>query len=329
MKEYILVTGSAGFIGYHLASKLALRNCNVINIDNLNNYYDIKFKKERLKKLSQIFKNKKKKFIFKKIDLSKKKNFFNIFKKYRVKKIIHLAAQAGVRYSFKNPRVYAESNLIGFFNVLEACRLYNVKDLVFASSSSVYGESKIFPFKEKDIKNNPLQFYASTKLSNELMAYSYSKIYDIQVIGLRFFTVYGPWGRPDMAYFSFAKKITNNETIKIFNHGDHFRDFTYIEDIVKGILLTIFKKPKKKYQIFNLGFGKPIKLMNLVGYLEKNLKKKAKLKFLKKQKGDMYKTYASIKNFKNSYGYQPKVKLKDGIKKFSNWYLKFVNEKSN
>ena len=259
----------------------------------------------------------------------RKKEFIGIFKQYRINKIIHLAAQAGVRYSFKNPRVYAESNLMGFFNVLEACRLFDIKNLIFASSSSVYGSSKIFPFKEKDITNKPLQFYSSTKLSNEVMAYSYSKIYKINIIGLRFFTVYGPWGRPDMAYFSFAKKIMNEQIIKIFNYGDHYRDFTYIDDIVKGIMLTIFKKPKDKYQIFNLGFGKPIKIMNLVSYLERNLNKKSKLKFLQKQKGDMYKTYASIKKFKKFYGYKPKVDLKEGIKKFSRWYLNFINEKSN
>ena len=245
MREYILITGSAGFIGFHLASKLASKNCNVINIDNLNNYYDVGYKKERLKKLKIIFKNKKKKFIFKKIDVSKKKELFNIFKNYNINKVVHLAAQAGVRYSFENPRVYADSNLMGFFNILEACRLFKVKNLIFASSSSVYGSSNIFPFKENDIKNNPLQFYSATKLSNELMAYSYSKLYGIKTIGLRFFTVYGPWGRPDMAYFSFAEKIKNGKTIEIFNHGNHYRDFTYIDDIISGILLTIFKKSKK------------------------------------------------------------------------------------
>ena len=325
MREYILITGSAGFIGFHLASKLASKNCNVINIDNLNNYYDVGYKKERLKKLKIIFKNKKKKFIFKKIDVSKKKELFNIFKNYNINKVVHLAAQAGVRYSFENPRVYADSNLMGFFNILEACRLFKVKNLIFASSSSVYGSSNIFPFKENDIKNNPLQFYSATKLSNELMAYSYSKLYGIKTIGLRFFTVYGPWGRPDMAYFSFAEKIKNGKTIEIFNHGNHYRDFTYIDDIISGILLTIFKKSKKNYQVFNLGYGKPIKIMNLVRNLEKNLKKKTKLKFLDKQKGDMYKTYASIKNFKKLYGYKPKIKLEEGIKKFSNWYLNFIN----
>ena len=230
-----------------------------------------------------------------------------------------------MRYSFENPRVYADSNLMGFFNILEACRLFKVKNLIFASSSSVYGSSNIFPFKENDIKNNPLQFYSATKLSNELMAYSYSKLYGIKTIGLRFFTVYGPWGRPDMAYFSFAEKIKNGKTIEIFNHGNHYRDFTYIDDIISGILLTIFKKSKKNYQVFNLGYGKPIKIMNLVRNLEKNLKKKTKLKFLDKQKGDMYKTYASIKNFKKLYGYKPKIKLEEGIKKFSNWYLNFIN----
>ena len=325
MREYILITGSAGFIGFHLASKLASKNCNVINIDNLNNYYDVGYKKERLKKLKIIFKNKKKKFIFKKIDVSKKKELFNIFKNYNINKVVHLAAQAGVRYSFENPRVYADSNLMGFFNILEACRLFKVKNLIFASSSSVYGSSNIFPFKENDIKNNPLQFYSATKLSNELMAYSYSKLYGIKTIGLRFFTVYGPWGRPDMAYFSFAEKIKNGKTIEIFNHGNHYRDFTYIDDIISGILLTIFKKSKKNYQVFNLGYGKPIKIMNLVRNLEKNLKKKTKLKFLDKQKGDMYKTYASIKNFKKLYGYKPKIKLEEGVKKFSNWYLNFIN----
>ncbi len=327
-KDYILVTGSAGFIGFHLVSKLASRNCNVIGIDNLNNYYDVGLKKKRLNQLEKIYKKKKKKLIFKKIDISKKNELFKIFKKYRITKIIHLAAQAGVRYSFKNPRVYAESNLIGFFNIIESCRIYNIKHFIFASSSSVYGNFNKFPFKEKNIFNTPLQFYSSTKLSNEIMAYSYSKLYNINVIGLRFFTVYGPWGRPDMAYFSFANKILKNQIIDIFNYGKHFRDFTYIDDIIRGVLLTVFKKPKKNYQIFNLGYGKPTKLMDLVKYLEKNLNKKAKLNFLDKQKGDMFKTYASITSLKKIYGYKPQIKISDGIKKFSNWYLNFINEKS-
>jgi len=321
IKENILVTGSAGFIGFHLASKLVKKNVNIINIDNLNDYYDVSLKKKRISHLKKFFKNEKKKFILKKIDIYNKKAILKIFKKYKFTKVIHLAAQAGVRYSFINPRIYAETNLIGFFNILEGCRIYKVKNLIFASSSSVYGESKKFPYKENEILNTPLQFYASTKLSNEIMSYSYSMLYNINIIGLRFFTVYGPWGRPDMAYFSFTKKILDGKVIEVFNNGKHFRDFTFIDDIIKGILLTIFKKPKKKYQIFNIGYGKPTKLMDLIKYLEKFLDKKAKIKYLNKQKGDMDKTFSSIDSLKKLYGYKPKTNPSTGLKKFVDWYL--------
>ena len=323
IKENILVTGSAGFIGFHLASKLVKKNVNIINVDNLNDYYQVSLKMERIKHLKKLFKDNKKKFILKKIDISNKDEVLKIFKKYKFSKVIHLAAQAGVRYSFINPRIYAETNLMGFFNILEGCRIYKVKNLIFASSSSVYGESKKFPYKENEILNTPLQFYASTKLSNEIMSYSYSMLYNINVIGLRFFTVYGPWGRPDMAYFSFTKKILSGKAIEVFNHGKHFRDFTFIDDIIKGVLLTIFKKPKKKYQILNIGYGKPVKLMDLIKYLEKFLGKKAKIKYLNKQKGDMDKTFSSIDTLKRLYGYKPNTNPSTGLKKFVDWYLNF------
>ena len=330
-KQNILVTGSAGFIGFHLVSKLINKNKNIINIDNLNNYYDVKLKKKRLKKLNAICKLKKAKFIFYKVDISNKKKLLNIFKKYKISKVVHLAAQAGVRYSFKKPQLYVDTNLIGFFNILEACRLNNIKNLIYASSSSVYGDSKNFPFKENKMSNAPLQFYAATKICNEVMAHSYSKLYKINVTGLRFFTVYGPNGRPDMAYYSFTKKILENKKILVFNHGNHHRDLTYIDDIVRGILLVIFKKQVKLYQTFNIGNGKPIKLMSLINYLEKFLNKKAKITFLNKQKGDMDKTFASINLFKKNYGYKPRVKPRVGLNKFVAWYLNYYkkNEKIN
>ena len=239
----ILITGCAGFIGYHLSKYLIKKNINVIGVDNINNYYDTKLKKDRLKNL---FITNKKKFSFYKTDIHNQKKFELIFKKNkRITHVINLAAQAGVRYSITNPNTYVKSNLVGFANVLENCKCYKVKNLIFASTSSVYGSNKKMPYKESDDTDSPIQFYAATKKSNEVMAYSYSHLYNINTIGLRFFTVYGPWGRPDMALFKFTKNILAGKKIDVYNHGNHSRDFTYIDDIVDAIFLLINRKEKK------------------------------------------------------------------------------------
>tara|TARA_Y100000591_G_C21849276_1_gene710650 strand:- start:2291 stop:3277 length:987 start_codon:yes stop_codon:yes gene_type:complete len=322
----ILVTGSAGFIGYHLVYKLISQNKKVIGIDNLNNYYDVKLKKNRLKNLKNLSKQKKNNFFFYKIDISNKRQLLNIFKKHKISKIVHLAAQAGVRYSFENPQSYADTNLIGFFNILEACRLNKIKNLIYASSSSVYGESKDLPFLEDKMCNKPLQFYAATKICNEVMAYSYSKLYKIKTVGLRFFTVYGPYGRPDMAYFSFTKKILENKKIRVFNNGNHLRDLTYIDDIIRGIMLIISSKRNKLHEILNIGNGKPITLMKMIQSIEINLNKRAKIIYMSKQKGDMEKTFASLYSIKKNYSFKPKIKAKIGIKNFVSWFLNYYKK---
>lgn len=322
MKKKILITGSAGFIGYHLVKRLLKRNVELINVDNLNNYYDINLKKKRLRELKLLFLKNNKKFVFYKVDISNKKSLFDIFNNHKPSLVINLAAQAGVRYSFVNPNAYTQSNIVGFANILEACRLYKVKKLIFASSSSIYGANKKYPFKEIDQNNSPLQYYAATKTCNEVMAYSYSNIYKIKCYGLRFFTVYGPSGRPDMAYFKFAKDILNSKKITLYNNGDHFRDFTFIDDIVDGILLVLFKQNNKKYEIYNLGRGKAESLKKMLHLLEKYLGKKALIKYSTLQKGDMYKTYASNKKIYNDYKFRPKISLQEGLKKFTSWIKK-------
>ena len=313
----ILVTGAAGFIGYHLIKKTLNKNKEVIGIDNINSYYDIILKKDRINKLK-----KNKKFSFYKVDLSNYKKLNNIVKKNKIKIIIHLAAQAGVRYSIKNPRSYFNSNLEGFFNILEVSRHNKIKHLIYASTSSVYGDSKKFPLNENDRTDQPLSFYAATKKSNEVMAHSYSYIYNLPCTGVRFFTVYGPFGRPDMALFKFTKKIINNHTIELFNNGNHFRDFTYVDDIVDGIYLLINKQSKKTipYQIFNIGNGTPKKLIDYLKHIEKNLKKISKTKKLPLQVGDVVKTHSNINKLKKYTGYKPKTNIKIGISRFIEWY---------
>jgi len=313
----ILVTGAAGFIGYHLTKKTLNKNKEVIGIDNINSYYDVSLKKDRINKLK-----KNKKFSFYKVDLSNYKKLNNIVKKNKIKIIIHLAAQAGVRYSIKNPRSYFNSNLEGFFNILEVSRHNKIKHLIYASTSSVYGDSKKFPLNENDRTDQPLSFYAATKKSNEVMAHSYSYIYNLPCTGVRFFTVYGPFGRPDMALFKFTKKIINNHTIELFNNGNHFRDFTYVDDIVDGIYLLINKQSKKTipYQIFNIGNGTPKKLIDYLKHIEKNLKKISKTKKLPLQVGDVVKTHSNINKLKKYTGYKPKTNIKIGISRFIEWY---------
>lgn len=322
LKKKILVTGCAGFIGFYLVKKiLEKKNYQILGIDNINNYYDVILKKNRLK----LLKNKNFKFI--KLDIQNKKKLDQIFKKNKFYKVIHLAAQAGVRYSMKNPSIYTDVNLLGFFNILECCKVYKIKHLLYASSSSIYGSAKKIPFVENEVEYKPIQYYAATKLCNEIMAYSYSHLYGIKTIGLRFFTVYGPWGRPDMAFFSFTKKILQNKKISVFNKGKHLRDFTYIDDVIDGIIKILFESPKIKknsnFDIFNIGLGKPISLLNFIKIIENILCKKAKISLVKKQDGDMEKTYSSIRKIKKFYNYNPNIKPKEGLKKFIDWYLNY------
>tara|TARA_B100000886_G_C20373432_1_gene470623 strand:- start:51 stop:1019 length:969 start_codon:yes stop_codon:yes gene_type:complete len=313
----ILITGSAGFIGYHLAIKILKTKASVIGIDNVNNYYDTNIKRDRIKKLKQN-----KKFIFYKIDLSEYQKLNNLVKKYNIKIVIHLAAQAGVRYSIEQPRAYFKSNLEGFFNVLEISRHNKIKHLIYASTSSVYGDSKKFPLSEENSTDFPLSFYAATKKSNEVMAHSYSYIYKLPCTGVRFFTVYGPFGRPDMALFKFTRNIINNKSIELYNHGNHLRDFTYVDDIVEGIYSLIKKQSKKSipYEIFNIGNGNPKKLLDYLKNIEKNLKITPKIKNLPLQIGDIIKTHSNINKLKKYTGYKPKTNINIGISKFIEWY---------
>lgn len=325
----IIVTGAAGFIGMHVAKKLLDRGDEILGIDNLNRYYDIKLKTDRIKQLKKY-----KKFTFKKIDINSYK-LSDIFKDFSPHKVIHLAAQAGVRHSFFNAKEFSHSNLSGFTNVLECCRETKIKKLLYASSSSVYGNNLNPPFNEDDDVNNPLSFYAATKRSNELMAYSYSNIHKINTIGIRYFTVYGPWGRPDMSLIKFISKIKKREHIYLHNEGKMLRDFTYIDDSINGTLLLLdsrlnqIKKHSKSsrsnqtnkhFNIFNIGNSKPISLMEYIGYLEKNLNKKAKIKLIKKFDGESLKTHSSIKKINRVVNYKPKISINEGIQKTIKWY---------
>ena len=302
-KNY-LITGSAGFIGFHLSKKLLSEGFNVLGVDNLNNYYDQKIKQDRNNILKK-YKN----YRFNKIDIKDYKKLDRIFKKNSIHGVVNLAAQAGVRYSLKNPRSYIENNINGFFNILELSKKYRVKKFIYASTSSIYGLQKKFPLKENFNTDNPIQLYAATKKSNELMATSYSHLYKMDTIGLRFFTVYGPWGRPDMALFKFTKNIIKGKPIEVFNKGKHERDFTYVDDIVNGIFnIIINKKSRFGAKIFNIGNGKKIKLLKYIQLIEKNLNRKSKKKFLPLQKGDVIKTHSDTKLIKKHYNYQSKTK---------------------
>jgi UDP-glucuronate 4-epimerase len=327
----ILVTGSAGFIGFHLVNKLISEGYEVVGLDSINDYYDPKLKYDRLEdsgiskelicygKYIKSFKYEKYKFI--KLDIEDDVNLNNVFYDNNFDYVCHLAAQAGVRYSIDNPRIYIQSNIVGFFNILECCRNFRIKHLMYASSSSVYGNNSNIPFKETDNVDNPISLYAATKKSNELMAHTYSHLYYIPTTGLRFFTVYGPWGRPDMAYFSFAEKIMSNEIIKVYNHGNLSRDFTYIDDIINGIFLIISKEKSKEslYDIYNLGNSGPINLLEFIRTLEKALGLVAIKEFVQMQLGDVSTTYADVSKL-SELGYQPKVSLGEGIDKFVEWF---------
>ena len=338
------VTGVSGFIGSNLAKRILTdeKDVMVIGLDNMNNYYDVKIKEWRLAKL-----NKYDNFKFIKGDLADKETVENIFKEYHPNIVVNLAAQAGVRYSITNPDAYIQSNLIGFYNILECCRNYPVEHLVYASSSSVYGSNKKVPYSTDDKVDNPVSLYAATKKSNELMAHSYSKLYNIPSTGLRFFTVYGPAGRPDMAYFGFTNKLINGETIKIFNYGNCKRDFTYIDYIVEGIIRVMKKAPEKKngedglpippYKIYNIGNSHPENLLDFVqilqeeliraGVLPKDYDFEAHKELVPMQAGDVPITFADTTPLERDFGFKPSTALRDGLRKFVEWYKKFYMDK--
>ena len=336
MKESkILVTGAAGFIGAALVKKLLAKNNKVVGIDNLNNYYDVNLKKDRLK---SIYENENYlKFNFIEADISDK-NIEKIFEKYNIKTVVNLAAQAGVRYSLKNPMSYVKSNIYGFVNILECCRSYKVRNLIYASSSSVYGDNDLFPYSELHNVDHPISLYAATKKSNELLAHSYSHLYNIPSTGLRFFTVYGPWGRPDMAPMIFAKSILLGKKIKVFNNGNMMRDFTYIDDVIKAIMRccdkpatpdkyfdTLKTNPSTSFaphRVFNIGNSSPVKLMDFIKILEKTFNKKANIEFCPRQPGDVLKTAAETSLIENWISYKPRTSLIEGINLFEKWYRK-------
>lgn len=330
----ILVTGAAGFIGFHLSQRLLELDYDVLGIDNLNDYYDVELKKERLKIL-----NGNTNFQFYKIDLADGEPLNLVFDNHSIDIVINLAAQAGVRFSLHHPHSYVHSNLIGFINIIEACRHYHVKHLIYASSSSVYGANAKIPFSTDDTVDHPISLYAATKKANELMAHTYSHLFQLPTTGLRFFTVYGPWGRPDMAYYSFTKSIFEGNTIKVYNHGDMSRDFTYIDDIVEGIVRLLDKPPKANsdwnnqspdsstspapYKIYNIGNHHPVKLMDFIAILEELIGKRAEVEFLPMQPGDVKMTYADITDLREDIGFYPTTSLKTGLAHFVDWYKKY------
>ena len=330
----ILITGSAGFIGSELCLRLLKLGKKIIGIDNHNNYYDPQIKENRLKRYLNH-----PNYSHLRIDLSDKKAIESTFNNYKPQQVINLAAQAGVRYSIENPLAYINSNIVGFTHILEGCRHHKVKHLIYASSSSVYGSNTKMPFSEHHNVNHPLSLYAASKKSNELMAHTYSYLYQLPTTGLRFFTVYGPWGRPDMALFKFTKAIIEEKSIDVFNHGKHTRDFTYIDDIVDGIIKTIDNPATSNVNwnsdhpdpatseapwcIYNIGNNKPVNLMEYIDALENNLEKKAKINFLPLQPGDIPDTNASVENLKQKFGYNPSTSVRDGISNFVKWYKEY------
>lgn len=329
-----LVTGAAGFIGFYVSQRLCEQGHEVIGLDNLNDYYDVNLKHARLAVLNKLDS-----FSFKELDLADRNGIANLFSSEKFNRVIHLAAQAGVRYSIDNPLAYADSNLIGHLTILEGCRHNNIEHLVYASSSSVYGLNSKTPFATSDSVDHPISLYAATKKSNELMSHTYSHLYNIPTTGLRFFTVYGPWGRPDMALFKFTKAIIEGKEIDIYNHGDMRRDFTYIDDIVEGIIRIQDVIPKSNsqwqvetgspasssapYKIFNIGNGNPVKLLDFVESLESSLGIEAKKNFMPMQPGDVYQTYADVDDLLASTGHKPKMSVAIGVANFVNWYRDF------
>jgi UDP-glucuronate 4-epimerase len=317
----VLVTGAAGFIASKLMYALRERGDAVVGIDNFNDYYDVRLKEARVKAFG---------LEVRKMDLADKAAIDALFAEEKFDKVVNLAAQAGVRYSITNPYAYLQSNLAGFLNILEACRNFGVKHLVYASSSSVYGMNAQVPYREDDQVDNPVSLYAATKKSNELMAHSYCKLYGISMTGLRYFTVYGPWGRPDMAPMLFARAISRGETIKVFNHGDMIRDFTYIDDIVAGTIGCLDREPEPdanglRYRIYNIGCSHPVKLMDFISEIEQALGVEAKKEFLPMQPGDVYQTNADTTRLETEIGYKPVVRLHEGIARFIEWYQSDLN----
>jgi len=363
----ILVTGSAGFIGFHLANLLIERGDEVIGLDNINDYYDVGLKYDRLEETG-IIKNKieKNKLIqsnkypnykFIKLNLEDRKNISNLFKNEKFDKVVNLAAQAGVRYSIENPYAYIDSNIVGFINILESCRHNDIEHLVYASSSSVYGNNKKMPLSTSDNVDHPISLYAATKKADELMAHTYSHLYDLPTTGLRFFTVYGPWGRPDMALFKFTKAIIEDKPIDVYNYGNMKRDFTYIDNIVEGVMRVIDNPPKPKkvnpdtvanasyrtspnlnlnlnpstsptapYKIYNIGNSSPVQLMDFIKAIEKALGKKAKKNMMEMQPGDVPNTHSDVTDLIKDFNYKPNTSIRDGIKKFIEWYKEYYDE---
>lgn len=333
-KIKILVTGAVGFIGYHLSTLLIKKGYKVIGIDNMNDYYDVNLKEGRLSLLK-----KDEDFIFYKMDLMDKEDIDGLFDRYKFDYVVNLAAQAGVRYSIINPYAYVDSNLVGFVNILEACRNHPVKHLLYASSSSVYGGNKAAPFSTNHNVDHPVSLYAATKKANELMAHTYSHLYKIPTTGLRFFTVYGPWGRPDMAYFSFTDAIISGKSIKVFNNGNMERDFTYIDDIVEGIYKLIPLVPKgdhdwdetkdnlsssfAPYKIYNIGNNQPVQLEKFISVIEGILGKKAEKIYMDMQQGDVLRTYADVSDLEKDINFKPSTTIEEGMEKFVEWYKSF------
>lgn len=316
----ILITGAAGFIGFHTCLRLLQEGNQVVGIDNFNDYYDTRLKHARVEQL-QVFPE----FTLYPIDIAQKEGVEALFSEHQFTQVIHLAAQAGVRYSIDNPRAYLESNLDGFFNVLENCRQHNIGRFIYASSSSVYGNSDDSPFSVDQQVDKPISLYAATKKSNELMAHTYSHLYGMQTVGLRFFTVYGPWGRPDMAYFKFANAMREGRSIGVYNHGDLYRDFTYIDDIVEGVLRLASCEDLPPYKVFNIGNHTPVKLLDFIALLEKHLGAEAKKEFLPMQAGDVFSTCADVSELKAAVGFEPSTSLDDGLAKFADWYKTWAN----
>ncbi|SFD86987.1 UDP-glucuronate 4-epimerase [Lentibacillus persicus] len=333
----ILVTGTAGFIGSHLSKRLLIENHQVIGIDNVNDYYDPQLKENRLKQLNN------ENFKFVRTDLEDLNTINQTFEQHQPDIVINLAAQAGVRYSLENPHAYINSNIVGFTNILEACRHFKVEHLIYASSSSVYGANTTKPFTTSDNIDHPVSLYAATKKSNELMAHTYSHLYDLPTTGLRFFTVYGPWGRPDMALFLFTKAIVNNEPINVFNHGNMMRDFTYIDDIVESINRLVDNPAKSNpdwsganpdpsssyapYKVYNIGNNNPVRLMDFIEAIENKLGKTAEKNYMPLQPGDVPETYADVEDLFRDIDFRPQTSIQDGVNKFIDWYIDYYGVK--
>lgn len=334
----ILVTGAAGFIGFHTAKRLLEEGHDIIGLDNVNDYYSVELKNSRLDLLNEF-----EKFKLYRDDLADNEAVASLFKKEQPQRVIHLGAQAGVRYSLDHPHAYIQSNVVGTLNILEGCRHNKVEHLVFASTSSVYGLNGKYPFSVSDSVNHPVSLYGATKKDNELMAHSYAHLYQLPVTGLRFFTVYGPWGRPDMALFIFTKNILEGKPIDVFNRGDMVRDFTYIDDIVEGVVRVVMKiaqsnsnwdgtrpdpaSSKAPYRIYNIGSNSPVKLMDFIQEIEKNLGKKGKLNLMPFQLGDFHKSHADVSSLIEDIGYKPKFNVQVGVKNFVDWYTSYYSSK--